>query len=79
MEWALVKWANPAAAHRVASLGSHNNPWLEPRLHRVGKCQVALAHLAAWAWRAAAPWVAAWAPQVVVPWAHRAVRWVAWA
>ena len=62
---ALVKWDKPAMVPLAVSLGSLSNPWLERRLHLVGRCQVA-----AWAWLVA-PRVAAWAPQVD--------RWVAWA
>ena len=58
VERALVKWDSPVMAPLVVSL---SNPWLEPRLHLVGRCPEALVHqAAAWAWPVA-PWVVAWA------------------
>jgi hypothetical protein len=43
---ALVKWDKPAMVPLAVSLGSLSNPWLERRLHLVGRCPVALVHQA---------------------------------
>ena len=73
VERALVKWDKPAMVPLAVSLGSLSNPWLERRLHLVGRCPEALVHqAAAWAWPVA-PWVVAWVPlgaaRPVVAWA----------
>ena len=74
---ALVKWDKPAMVPLAVSPGSLSNPWLERRLHLVGRCPVALVHQAeAWAWLVA--WLVAWAP-LGGSWVPQVDRWVAWA